>query len=394
MPAKILFVDDDPNILAGFERQLRKTFTVETALGGERGLIAVSAKGPFSVIVSDLRMPGIDGIQFLSRVRESAPDSVRIMLTGNADLHAAIDAVNDGHIFRFLTKPCEPQTLSNALAAGIRQYQLICAERELLEKTLRGSIKVLIGILELTNPEAFGRAARITRFVKKIAHAMQEPNLWEIETAAALSQIGCVILPEEALKKLYRGEELTGEEAQLFAMHPSIASDLLSYIPRMETVAKIIINQEKSFDTSASEEDEEILPGSRILKAVLDYDSIRANNISDGDALEIMVSRASRYDPNVLAALQMVLGVEPGYEKMDLLSGGLRDGMILNGELCLRDGRLLAAKGYRVNLILRERMKNFIEKPGIMEPIRVLVPSAMAKELSRHALSEQNYAAL
>ncbi|SPF32385.1 conserved hypothetical protein [Syntrophobacter sp. SbD1] len=385
MPAKILFVDDDPNILAGFERQLRKTFTVETALGGEQGLIAVSGKGPFSVIVSDLRMPGMDGIQFLSRVKEAAPDSVRIMLSGNADLHAAIDAVNDGHIFRFLTKPCEPQTLSNALAAGIRQYQLICAERELLEKTLRGSIKVLIGILELTNPEAFGRAARITRLVKKIARAMQEPNLWQIETAAALSHIGCVILPEEALKKLYRGEELTGEEAQLFAMHPSIASDLLSYIPRMETVAKIIIGQEKSFDGSDSEENEEILPGSRILKAVLDYDSIRASNVPDGEALQIMASRAGRYDPNVLAALQMVLGIEPGYEKMGISIDGLKDGMILDADLYLLDGRMLAAKGYRVNLILRERMKNFITKPGIMEPIRVLVPSAMAKESSRNA---------
>lgn len=385
MPAKILFVDDDPNILAGFQRQLRKTFAVETALGGEQGLISVSEKGPFAVIVSDLRMPGMDGIQFLSRVKEAAPDSVRIMLSGNADLHAAIDAVNDGHIFRFLTKPCEPQTLSNALAAGIRQYQLICAERELLEKTLRGSIKVLIGILELTNPEAFGRAGRITRLVKKIARAMRAPNLWQIETAAALSHIGCVILPEEALKKLYRGEELTGEESQLFAMHPSIASDLLSYIPRMETVAQIIINQEKSFDGSDSQENEEILPGSRILKAVLDYDKIRANNVPDGEALQIMASRAGRYDPNVLAALQMVLGVEPGYEKMGISIGGLKDGMILDADLYLLDGRLLAAKGYRVNLILRERMKNFIEKPGIMEPIRVLVPSAMAKESSRNA---------
>src|SRR5208283_5528581 len=132
MPAKILFVDDDPDILAGFQRQLRKTFTVETALGGEQGLKAVSEQGPFSVIVSDLRMPGMDGIRFLSCVREAAPDSVRLMLTGNADLQAAIGAVNEGHIFRFLTKPCNPQTLSNAITAGIRQYQLICAERELL----------------------------------------------------------------------------------------------------------------------------------------------------------------------------------------------------------------------------------------------------------------------
>jgi response regulator RpfG family c-di-GMP phosphodiesterase len=384
MPERVLFVDDDPNILAGFQRQLRKTFAVETALGGEQGLEMLSERGPFSVIVSDLRMPVMDGIQFLSRVRQAAPDSVRIMLTGNADLHAAIDAVNEGHIFRFLTKPCEPQALINALAAGIRQYQLICAERELLEKTLRGSLKVLVEILELTNPEAFGRATRITRFVKKVARAMQVPNLWQIETAAALSQIGCVILPEEALKKLYRGEQLTGEEAQLFAMHPSIASDLLSHIPRMETVAQIIVNQEKSFDAPDSADDREVALGARILKTVLDFDRIHANNISDGDALEILISRTGRYDPNVLTAMQMVLGVEPGYEKMELPLSEFKDGMILNGDIFLQNGRLLVAKGYRINLTLRERIKNFAVKPGIMEPIQVLVPSAMAKKLSRN----------
>ena len=154
----------------------------------------------------------MDGIQFLSRVRHVAPDSVRMMLTGNADLQTAVDAVNEGSIFRLLTKPCDQDTLANALAAGIRQFQLITVERELLEKTLRGSIKVLSEILELINPEAFGRSSRIVRYVKEIASRMEVPDLWQMETAAALSQIGCVILPQTALQKLYQGQELTGEE--------------------------------------------------------------------------------------------------------------------------------------------------------------------------------------
>ncbi len=381
MSAKILFVDDELNILAAFERRLKRTFSVQTAPGAEEGLAMVSEKGPFAVIVSDLRMPGMNGIEFLNRVRQTAPDSVRIMLTGNADLETAIEAVNKGHIFRFLTKPCEAQTLQEAIAAGIRQYELICAERELLEKTLRGSLKVLVDILQLLNPEAFGRATRITHLVKKVARSMHAPRLWEIETAAYLSHIGCVILSEEAIKKLYRGEGLTSEEAQLFNMHPFVASDLLSRIPRMETVARIIANQQKGFqDTEAGE-----LPlGSRILKAVLDFDRIHATDISDGDALAIMASREGRYDPDVLQALHTVLDVEPGHEKMSLSLRQLKDGMIIDGDLFLQDGRLLVAKGYRVNLTLRERMKNFVQKPGIREPVRVLVPSAMVKTVSRN----------
>ncbi|MDR3556896.1 MAG: response regulator [Syntrophobacteraceae bacterium] len=379
MVAKILFVDDDPNILAGFERLLRKTFPIATALGGQEGLAALSERGPFSVIVSDFRMPEMDGIHFLHRARLAAPESVRIMLSGNADLQTAIEAVNEGHIFRFLTKPCQPQILRDALTAGIRQYELICAERELLEKTLRGSLKVLVEILQLINPEAFGRATRITRLVNKIASAMQAQDLWQIETAAYLSQIGCVILPDEAMKKFYRGQDLTDEEMRLFAMHPFIASELLSNMPRMETVAKIISDQERSFQDTVNAE---VLLGSRILKAVLDFDRIHATNISDSDALEIMFSRTGRYDPNVLAALQMVLDVEAGYEKMSLPSRKLKDGMIIDGDLFLQDGRLLVAKGYRVNLTLRERMKNFVQKPGVREPVRVLVPSKMVKTLS------------
>ena len=95
MSVKILFVDDDLNILSGFQRQFRKMFTVFTAPGGQVGLEVISEHGPFAVIVSDLRMPGMDGIEFLSHARKSAPDSVRIMLTGNADLHTAMEAVNE-----------------------------------------------------------------------------------------------------------------------------------------------------------------------------------------------------------------------------------------------------------------------------------------------------------
>jgi response regulator RpfG family c-di-GMP phosphodiesterase len=316
-----------------------------------------------------------------------APDSVRIMLTGHAALQAAVDAVNEGHIFRFLTKPCDPETLGKALVAGTRQYQLISAEHELLNKTLRGSLKVLIGILELTNPQAFGRAARITRFVKKVARVMEVANLWQIETAAYLSQIGCVILPEEALRKLYSGEALTGEEEQLFAMHPSIGSDLLSNIPRMEIVAKIVANQERSFDATEPLLDEGVLLGALILKAVIDFDMLQACDVPDGEALGIMASRKGRYDPYVLAAMQTVLGVEPGYNMAEVPSDELKDGMILDADVFLKDGRLLAARGYRVNRTLRERMKNFVAKPGVMEPIHVLAPSGTANTESHSKLN-------
>ena len=130
MTRKALCVDDDANILAAHRRQLRNAFKIDTAQSGQDGLKALDEKGPYPVIVSDLRMPGMDGIEFLSKAREKAPDSVRIMLTGNADLEAAIEVVNEGGIFRFLTKPCSPASLLRALNDGVSQYCLIKAERE------------------------------------------------------------------------------------------------------------------------------------------------------------------------------------------------------------------------------------------------------------------------
>ncbi len=161
----------------------------------------VVEQGPFAVVVSDLKMPGMSGIEFLAQVRTREPDTVRILLTGNAELHTAIDAINEGQIFRFLTKPCSPETLAEALKAGLVQHHLITAERELLDHTLSESIRVLTEVLALVNPEAFGRSARITRYVEAIAQNLHVSELWSIRTAAMLSQIGCVILPESVLQE-------------------------------------------------------------------------------------------------------------------------------------------------------------------------------------------------
>jgi response regulator RpfG family c-di-GMP phosphodiesterase len=373
-----LFVDDDANVLAGFQRQMRKMFDLETALGAKNGLDVITENGPFSVVISDLRMPGMDGIEFLSRVRETAPDSVRMMLTGYADLQTAIEAVNKGNIFRFLTKPCESEVLIKAVSDSVRQYDLVTAERELLEKTLRGSLKVLTEILELVNPEAFGRASRITRCVREVGKKMRIADMWQLETAAALSQIGCVILPQEALKKLYQGRELTAEESQLFSMHPFIASDLLAQIPRLQSIAEIIANQEKNFDGSGNPVDgrsgEQIPLGARILKVVLDFDTLQARGTEKIRAVELLAARPGFYDPGVLSALGEVVGNEARFNRASLKVSELGDGMVLAEDVLLLNGRLLVARGYKVNRTLRERLKSFAERPGIREPVHVLIP--------------------
>jgi DNA-binding NtrC family response regulator len=141
MSDRILFVDDEPAVLDGYCRLLHKEFSMLTAVGGAAGLelIEGAKTDPFAIVVSDMRMPGMDGVQFLSRVRALSPDTVRIALTGQADMQTAADCVNEGSIFRFLTKPCQKDVLGRALTSGLVQYRLVLAEKELLEKTLSKS---------------------------------------------------------------------------------------------------------------------------------------------------------------------------------------------------------------------------------------------------------------
>ena len=197
-----------------------------------------------------MRMPGMSGVELLSRVRERAPNTMRIMLTGNIDQQTAIAAINEGSIFRFLNKPCPADQLAIAIRAGLQQYRLITAEKELLEQTLRGSTQVLSEVLSLTSPVAFGRAMRVQRLVRKIAENLKVQDIWQVEVAALLSQIGCVTVPEQVLAKVYAGGELTQPERATYDRHAEIGAGLIAKIPRLKIVGEMIASQDKRFDGS------------------------------------------------------------------------------------------------------------------------------------------------
>jgi PAS domain S-box-containing protein len=143
MNKKVLLVDDDQLILDGYRRVLRSDFDLVTCSSGAQGVVAITEQGPFAVVVSDYRMPEINGIQFLTKVRQIAPDTVRVMLTGQADMQVAIDAINNGALYRFLTKPCSTEVLSQTLYDGVEQFQLTAAERNRWDQTIRTLTSIL-----------------------------------------------------------------------------------------------------------------------------------------------------------------------------------------------------------------------------------------------------------
>jgi CheY-like chemotaxis protein len=198
-----------------------------------------------AVIISDMKMPGMDGANFLSQARRIAPNSVRILLTGQANLQSAISAVNDGQLFRFLLKPCPPNILLTAVDAAAHQNRLLTSERVLLEQTLHGCIKSMLDVLALTNPVSFGRASRVKEIVTELGTKMNIGDLWQVEVAAMLHQLGSVSIPQEIMEQAYYNDNLSDEAEQMLAQVPAMTEQLLANIPRMEAVRQIISGSER-----------------------------------------------------------------------------------------------------------------------------------------------------
>lgn len=379
MNEKILFVDDDANLLAALKRGLRRQFdNLEVAIGPGSGLEYIEQQGPFAVVVADMRMPGMDGVQFLSHVKSRSPDTVRIMLTGNADLQTAINAVNEGNIFRFLTKPCAQDTLALALRAGLEQHRLITAERELLEKTLMGSIKVLTEMLSLANPVAFSRATRIRKYVKHIGTKVYYPKWWQFEISALLSQIGCVTLPPDMLDKVFAQATLTDEEQEMFASHPIVGRNLLANIPRLETIAQIITAQQKPFSLfpppeTMTEEANAIALGAQVLKVALDFDQLIINGLPHREALAVLRARGNEYNTKLISALDSLELEELDRALKMVKVKELNTGMVADEDIEAQNGLLLVPKGQEITYPVIERLRNFSRHTGVLEPFRVLV---------------------
>ncbi len=254
MQEKVLCVDDDLNILSAYQRQLRRQFSIEVAAGGEAGLEEFEKNGPYAVVVSDLRMPGMNGIRFLEKVKEAAPDTVAIMLTGFADLQTTIEAVNHGNIFRFLTKPCPTDVLKRALLDGIRQYQLVQTEYEYRalrkwNESLGGLIQAFMRLVASKDPYTAGHQIRVSQFSAAIAKSLDFSSdlVEQITMAAMIHDIGKIYVPVEFLN---RPGQLCSSELNIVRMHAQIGHDILKPINFPFPIHEIVLQHHERIDGS------------------------------------------------------------------------------------------------------------------------------------------------
>lgn len=382
MTARVLFIDDDPYALAGYARVARRSFDVDTATSGEEGLEVLATRGPFSVVISDMRMPGLNGAEVLHRARLRSPDTTRILLTGHADLDAAVDAVNRGNVFRFLTKPCPPDVLINALKDAAEQNRVIKSERELREKTLQGSLKVLTDVMAMVHPTTFGRVGRVRDLVCELARRLEIAEEWEVSIAASLSLLGTVALPDGVMVRALAGNKVNDRDRALLQSHPRVAYEMLIGIPHLEGAAEAILYQAQRYNGTGGftipKRGAEIPIGARLLKVAMDFDALLGLGYSKAQALKELNKRDGWYDPEILEELGNSITETPPPRTASMAIDDLQPGMVLAAPLLYQDGTEVLKQGQTLTGPLVQRVRALAESVGLQEPIAVyMVQSSM-----------------
>jgi len=377
----VLCVDDEKAVLEGLSLHLRRRFQVLTAQSGSEALAILEREPSIAVVMSDMRMPGMDGATFLTRARDVAPSAVRLLLTGQAHIDSAIAAINEGRIFRFLTKPCPPATMMAAMDAAAEQHRLLTAERVLLQETLHGAIKALTDVLAFSNPVSFGRATRIKQTVTDLAAKLEVKDAWQAEVAAMFSQLGTMTLPAETVEKIHLGFPLTPEEQRMAARAPGVAEQLVRNIPRLDMVADILAahaRRRKGNDAVAGDPRAAAIElMAQLLRAAIDFDALDSQGSGGALVIDTMRSRLDRYEPRIVDALAELRGSEaPKVGVREVFLSLLTVGMVFVDDVKMHNGMLLVARGYEVTPGFLERVRNL--KPGtVKEPLRVVLRSAL-----------------
>lgn len=383
MTKRILIVDDDSEVLSSLRFQLGSNFEVETANGVEYGIKAVLTTGPYAVVVSDLKMPHVDGMRFLTWLETQAPDTVRILYTAYADLRVSLDAINEGHVFRFLTKPAATKDLFKALEDALRQHELVESERSLLHNTLSGSVSLLTELLAMANAVSFGRAEKTRDYVRTFLASGKIRDRWEFEVAAMLSRIGTITMPETILNKVASGQELGKVEESMFDRIPKIGHDLLINIPRLNNVARIVLYHRKNFDGTGVPGDSiagDMIPyESRVLKIFNDMVDLESTGMSRASVFGVMSGRVGWYDPEIMQKLRSIPELQQRTESEQKAGriaqyyvADLRPGLKLHSPVKTVKGLRLLNEGVAISAPMLEKIRNHAELTGIQEPIEVV----------------------
>ena len=412
VPWRILCVDDEPNILATLGRLFRKQrYRISTATSGAEGLRLLEEE-VFDLVISDMRMPEMDGAVFLEQVFQRYPDTVRILLTGYADITSTIQAVNRGQIYRYVSKPWDDQELLTTIRQALdvkalqreklrlealtaRQNEELRALNQSLEEKVQArtqelalaneklkasfitSVKVFANLIELRESRLAGHSRRVADLARKIANRMKLPprEAQDVFLAGLLHDIGKIGFADHLLTKAVT--QMSGDDLGTYRKHPLKGEQSLMALEELRPAAKIIRAHHERFDGQGFPEGlsgMRIPLGARILALANDYDGLQigivvARRLNPEDARRTIVEgRGKRYDPQVVEAFMAVLGMQESERSAELAvsPANLKPGMVLSRDLVTRDGVLLLAADYLLDAGLIRQICDYANVEGVV----------------------------
>ncbi len=403
---KILCVDDEENILRALKRVfVEEDYDVYTATSGEEGLALLKENPDMGVIISDQRMPGLTGVDFLQRSRAIAPDAVRIVLTGYADVEAAVEAINRGGAYRYLQKPWKDEELLQTVGEAVNLFQLVRENERLTEivsrqneelknwnaqlelyvqeqtmelqrksdhlaelnKRLKGNFKQSImafsGLLELRDVGSRSHARNVTDLAVRVARAMHVPSesMDALAAGAVLHDIGKIGIPDVTLQKDV--ESLSDEELKEYRLHPIRGQTAIDSIEDLRPAGVLIRHHHERFDGKGFPDGlkgDEIPLGARII-GLADFADRRIRKTTGADPIETVIAEISAqagkaFDPAVCTAA--ITPVREQFARnlprrdmveMELEPDKLDVGMVISRDVRSGTGLLLLSKGMKIN---------------------------------------------
>jgi len=412
-PWRLLCVDDEPNILSSLRRLFRQAgYQVAVANGGAEGLQALENEH-FDLVISDMRMPEMDGAQFLAQVRTRWPETIRILLTGYADITSTVDAINKGQIFRYISKPWDDNDILLIIRHALERKELerekarlealtlrqneelkelnasleqkvqartteLAGANEKLKNSFLTSIKVFANLIDLRESSLAGHSRRVADLARKIANKLElsPRDAQDVFVAGLLHDIGKIGLPDILLTRAVT--QMTGEDLGQYRKHPVKGEQSLMALAELRGVAKLIRSHHERFDGQGYPDALAGLAipiGARILALANDFDGLQigivaARRLNPEAAKKMIVDgRGKRYDPLVVDAFLEITGsVEKERSNNNEIAipvSELKPGMALARDLVSRDGVLLLAADYLLDANLIRQIRDFEASDGV-----------------------------
>jgi len=403
-PWTILCVDDEPHILSSLRRLLKPHGYQFLGAGSAEEGIALLDSEKIDLVISDMRMPGMQGSEFLGIARERWPSVVRVMLTGYSDVSSTIEAINKGEIYRYISKPWNDLEVLGVLNQALErrriedenrklQAALVLKNTELQElngtledrvaartaevermamqirKSHINTIKTFSTLLEWREGLLAGHSRRVADMARKLAQAMgcSEQETQDVFIAGLIHDIGLISLPDKVIEKPV--SLLQGEDLHRYEKHAAFGEQILLSQDDQQMVASIIRSHHERHDGAGFPDRlvGAMIPlGARVLGVTDAYDDlchgrITSARLAESDACAVISrGRGSQFDPEVVDVfLQMLLAAKPAPEKPPRLvrTVDLQAGMRLARDLVSPEGLVLLSAGHVIHADLIRRLK-------------------------------------